>query len=599
MNFREEIQDMLRSCGLMTVIESNKTIFGIATIGLLIGKEEFQNIVFYDKETLRNKVLELLHLPYEQDIAVIALDLLPISIDMKMLVKIIDIVLKFDLEHIVTELSLFDDVSAGLREYQSYYPISSVEWINQLVASIFKTHGGKTLYNNDCGTGDFIMSMFNENIIHRAIGNAYNSQDSKIAEIRNYFSRRDFKITNENFFSTSILEDEKVDMVYCSYPIMYKYEKEDALKMIDSWNFNFPFNKRYSANLLWIIDALTHIKPDGIVVAFVANGVLFNGIDEEVRKYLVACNYIDTIITLPNGILPYTGASTSLIILRKNRVNHQSIRMIDASEIFTGHRRYKYFTQDNIAEILNLYLSDNHTGKSFDVPIDEIMLNDAYLGMNRYCTDTIENAVTLDSVTETIFRGYQLNAKELDNLTPDEGEETEYRIINISDIQAEGFVSSDLRPIKADDKKKYDKFLVEDRDIIITAKNTTIKSAIYRSNGDYKAVLSGNLIAIRVNQKKINPYYLKAFIDSESGDMAIKSIQTGTSIITINANGLKNMKISLLSTEEQETIGNEYKKNLELIIDLVERYKTAANYSNQIFEKGRKRTDNFNNEKIG
>ena len=50
------------------------------------------------------------------------------------------------------------------------------------------------------------------------------------------------------------------------------------------------------------------------------------------------------------------------------------------------------------------------------------------------------------------------------------------------------------------------------------------------------------------------------------------------------------MKISLLSIEEQEIIGNEYKKNLELIVDLVERYKTAASYSNQIFEKVRKRT---------
>lgn len=587
MNFREEVQNILRTKGI-GVVQANEAIFGIATIGLLIGKGEFRelayNIVVDDRNRLRDRVISSLSTSTEKEIALTAFDLIPTSIEGKILIDIIEIVFKFDLEHIVIELSLFD-TDAGLKEYNSYYPISSVEWVNQLVASIFKAHGGKTLYNNDCGTGDFIMDMLNKNIISRAIGNSYNYQDSKIAEIRQFVSKRDFKITNENWFATGILEDEKVDMVYCSYPLMYKYEKEDALPMVDSWKFNLQFNKKYSANLLWILDALNHIKPDGIVVAFVANGVLFNGIDEEVRRYLVACNYIDAIISLPNSILPYAGASTSLIILRKNRINHQSIRMIDASDIFTEHRRYKYFTQDNIAEILNLYFNENCTEKSIDVSLDEIMLNAAYLGMNRYCTDSIENAVALESVTDSIFRGYQLNAKELDNLTPEEGEETEYRIINISDIQAEGFVSSDLRPIKADDKKKYDKFVVEDGDIIITAKNTTIKSAIYRSNGDYKAVLSGNLIAIRVNQKKINPYYLKAFIDSESGDLAIKSIQTGTSIITINANSLKDMKISLLSTTEQEIIGNEYKKNLELIIDLAERYRSATNYSRQIFEE--------------
>lgn len=589
MNFREEIQDILRSKGYATVLESNKTIFAIATLGLFIGKEELLEIIINssmrDREDFEYRILSLITYEKEREIANFVFEFIPKSIDGRMLLHITEIVLKFDLEHIITELSIFDEVGVSSKEY---YPISSVEWVNQLVAGIFKAHGGKTLYNNDCGTGDFIMDMLNKNIVDRAVGNAFNYQDSKIAEIRQFISKRDFSIKNEDWFSNAILEDEKVDMAYCSYPIMYKYEKEDALKMINSWNFNFPFNKRYSANLLWIIDALTHIKPDGIVVAFVANGVLFNGIDEEVRKYLVTYNYIDAIISLPNGILPYAGASTSLIILRKNRINHQSIRMIDVTDIFTEHRRYRYFTQDNIAEILNMYLNDNHTEKAIDVSLDEIMTNDAYLGMNRYCTDDIENAVALDDVVDKIFRGYQLGAKELDNLTPDEGEETEYRIINISDIQAEGFVSSGLRPIKADDKKKYDKFLVEDGDIIITAKNTTIKSAIYRSNGDYKDVLSGNLIAIRVNQKKINPYYLKAFIDSKSGDMAIKSIQTGTSIITINANGLKDMKISLLSMEEQEAIGNEYKKNLDLIIELVEKYKTAANYSNHIFEEIRK-----------
>ncbi|MBQ2882512.1 MAG: N-6 DNA methylase [Alphaproteobacteria bacterium] len=593
MDFREGIQNILKIKGIGTVIEANKAIFGIATIGLLMGKDEFQKLAYSmivdDRKRLRNRAMFSLLADKERDIISTAFDLIPTSIDRKTLIEIIDIVLRFDLEHIVLELNLFDYVGAGLKEYQESYPMSSIEWINQLVADIFKLHGGKTLYNNDCATGDFIMGMLNKGLVDRAIGNTYNYQNSKIAEIKQYFSRKDFKVTNEKFFSTTILEGEKVDMVYCSYPLSMKYEKEEALQMVNSWNFNFPFNKKYSASLLWILDALNHIKPNGIVVALVTNGVLYNGIDDEVRKFLVVNNYIDTIITLPNGILPYTNASTSLIVLKKNRGDCCTIKMIDASKTYSEHRRYKFFEQEDIAQIVHLYENDNHTEKTFNVSLDEIMLNDAYLGMNRYCTDDIENAVVLDDVVDKIFRGYQLGAKELDNLTPDEGEETEYRIINISDIQAEGFVSSDLRPIKSDDKKKYDKFLVEDGDIIITAKNTTIKSAIYRSNGDYKAVLSGNLIAIRVNQKKINPYYLKAFIDSKSGDMAIKSIQTGTSIITINANGLKDMKISLLSMEEQEAIGNEYKKNLDLIIELVEKYKTAANYSNQIFEEIRKK----------
>ena len=146
-------------------------------------------------------------------------------------------------------------------------------------------------------------------------------------------------------------------------------------------------------------------------------------------------------------------------------------------------------------------------------------------------------------------------------------------------------MSDDLRQIRYDKTKKFDKFLVEDGDIIITAKNSTIKSAIYRSNGNYKDILSGNLIAIRVDKNKIDPYYLKAFIDSEVGALALKSIQTGTSIITITVNGLKEMKISLLPIEEQKTIGYEYKVNLEKMIDLMKQYKLAAMRSTHIYNE--------------
>ena len=594
MNFRSEIYNILRAKGVMiTTLETNKIIFSIATLGLFIGKEELLEIAInsstIERGYFEHRILSLLDYEEEREIANTVFKFIPETIDGRILIYVVEIVLKFDLKHIVLDLGIYD-YSVNNSDYKEY-SISTVQWINFLVAEIFRVHGGKSLLNNDCGTGDFVISMLNSGYAEKAIGIAHNKSDLSIIQIKKYFLNKDLEIRDENsFFSPALQGAEKVDMVYCTYPLIYKYEKEETIPMIYSWDFYFDFKKKYSANLLWMINALQSIKDDGIVVAFVANGTLFNGIDEDIRRYLVTNNYIDTIISLPKGILPYnSGVASSLVILKKNRYDNYSIRMIDASEFSTEHRRYKYFSNADMEYIVQLYTSDKHIGKSLYVSLNEIMLNDAYLGMNRYCTNPIENAVTLDSVTDKIFRGYQLNAKELDNLTPDDGEETEYRIINISDIQPEGFVSNNLNSIKADDKKKYDKFVVEDGDIIITAKNTTIKSAIYRKNENYKAVLSGNLIAIRVNPKKINPYYLKAFIDSEKGDMAIKSIQTGTSIITINANSLKDMKISLLSMSEQEIIGSEYKKNLDLIINLLEKYKIAVNHSNQIFDEVRKK----------
>lgn len=587
MNFRFEIQDMLRSKGIGNSLEINKAIFGIATIGLLIGKEKLDTfihdtLIMEDQTCFIQEVFSDISKEEDNNIARLAFMLIPNTWSGEIITRITDIILEFDLKHIILDLNICDYTMG------KDCPLSSVSWINELVIEILKIHGGKTLYNVDCGTGDFILEMFNNSNLERAIGHTYSEENFIISKIKAFFSVNKFDVVKSIFFTPALENNEKVDMIYNSYPLMLKYEREEIASMIDSWDFpiSFPFDfeKKYSANLLWILNSLQSIKLDGIVIALIPNGVLFNSIDTDIRKYLVENNYINTIISLPTGILPFTGVASSLIILKKNN-NHHSIKMIDATEISCIQRRGKIFTQEDIAYIVDLYKSERHTEKSFDVTLDEIVKNDFYLGIGRYYTYSLINPCTLGNVSRNIFRGYQINAKELDQISiENEEEDSEYRIINISDIRAEGFVSRVLKAVRIEDTRKFNKYCVKDGDIIITAKNTTIKSAIYRSHGNYKAILTGNLIAIRVNETKLNPYYLKAFLDSQQGESVIKSIQTGTSIITLNPNSLKEMKISLLDMSLQSEIAEEYMKNLNYIEDLLNKYNEAFDYSAKIFD---------------
>ena len=594
MNFRFEIQDMLRSKGIGNSLEINKAIFGIATIGLLIGKEKLNTfihdtLIMEDQTCFIQEVFSNISKEEDNNIARLAFMLIPNTWSGEIITRITDIILEFDLKHIILDLNICDYTMG------KDCPLSSVSWINGLVIEILKIHGGKTLYNVDCGTGDFILEMFNNSNLERAIGHTYSEENFIISKIKAFFSVNKFDVVKSNFFTPALENNEKVDMIYNSYPLMLKYEREEIASMIDSWDFpiSFPFDfeKKYSANLLWILNSLQSIKLDGIVIALIPNGVLFNSIDTDIRKYLVENNYINTIISLPTGILPFTGVASSLIILKKNN-NHHSIKMIDATEISCIQRRGKTFTQEDIAYIVDLYKSEGHTEKSFNVTLDEIVKNDFYLGIGRYYTYSLINPCTLGNVSRNIFRGYQINAKELDQISiENEEEDSEYRIINISDIRAEGFVSRVLKAVRIEDTRKFNKYCVKDGDIVITAKNTTIKSAIYRSYGNYKAILTGNLIAIRVNETKLNPYYLKAFFDSQQGESVIKSIQTGTSIITLNPNSLKEMKISLLDMSLQSEIAEEYIKNLNHIEDLLNKYNEAFDYSAKIFDTVIKQTE--------
>lgn len=588
MNFRIEIQDMLRSKGMNNSLEINKAIFGIASIGLLIGKEKLDTIIHdtlvkEDRTRFTQEVLSDISKEEDNNIARLAFMLIPNTWSGEIITRITDIILEFDLKHIILDLNIYDYAMG------KDCPLASVSWINELVIEILKVHGGKTLYNVDCGTSDFIFGMFQNSNIEKAIGQTYSEENYIISKIKALFTVYKFDVVKEKFFTPSLINDEKVDMAYNSYPLMLKYEKEEIISMIDSWSFPddtpLNFEKKYSANLLWIINSLQSIKPDGVVVALVPNGVLFNSIDTDIRKYLVENNYIDTIIFLPTGILPFSGVASSLVILKKNIPQCHSIKMIDATEISCLQRRGKTFTQEDIAYIVELYKSEGQTEKSFNVTLDEIVKNDFYLGFGRYCSYSLINPCQLGNVTRNIFRGYQINAKELDQISIDnEEEDSEYRIINISDIRAEGFVSRELKAVRIEDTRKFNKYCVKDGDIIITAKNTTIKSAIYRSNEKYKAILTGNLIAIRVNETKLNPYYLKAFLDSQQGESVIKSIQTGTSIITLNPNSLKEMKISLLDMSLQVKIADEYMKNLNMIEELLDKYNEAVTHSSKIFD---------------
>lgn len=583
MKSRSSIQEILRSKGINDLIETNKIIFGIAAIGLLIGKNKLDTVIhdslaMKDRTYFEHEILSEISNEEENEIARWAFMLISNVLDGDVIARITDIIQESDLKQVILNLNIYDYI------IWKDCPLTNVSWINELVIQILKIHGGKTLYNADCGTSDFIIEMFERSHIEKAIGNTHNEENFIISKIKRHFSGNQFDVRNTRLFVKALEKNEKVDMVYNAYPFKLKYEKEEIFPMISSWDLPFIPEKKYSADLLWIVNSLQSIKSNGIVVALVPNGVLFNSIDSNMRKYLVENNYIDTIICLPVGVLPFTGVASSLIILKKNGSQQKTVRMIDASGMAHTQRRGKIFTNEDIASIIELYKGEERTEKAFNVTLDEIKQNDFYLGINRYYTYSMINPYKLNDVTRSVFRGYQINAKELDEISIENDEESKYRIINISDIQAEGFVNKDLKPVRVEDTQKFDKYCVKDGDIIITAKNTTIKSAIYRDCGRYRAILTGNLIAIRVNEVKLNPYYLKAFLDSEQGKSVIKSIQTGTSIITLNSNALKSMKIPLLDMQAQVSIAEEYRKNLNLIEELLEKYNKAIDNSSKIYD---------------
>ena len=99
----------------------------------------------------------------------------------------------------------------------------------------------------------------------------------------------------------------------------------------------------------------------------------------------------------------------------------------------------------------------------------------------------------------------------------------------------------------------------------MTEKRQPDKIAVARVQEGQKILANRNLYVIELDEEKVNPYYLKAFFESEPGISLLKSIAVGTHIPTIGVDMLKNVMIPIPPLEEQRKIAEKYQATMDEI----------------------------------
>ena len=94
------------------------------------------------------------------------------------------------------------------------------------------------------------------------------------------------------------------------------------------------------------------------------------------------------------------------------------------------------------------------------------------------------------------------------------------------------------------------------------------------------------MIIVRPDTNKLNPTYLKMFLDSNIGQTSLKQIQKGSTIITINSKDLKNILVPMVSIAEQNKKAENF--NLKLT--------TIMSYKREIEKLERSLFDAFEND---
>ena len=308
-------------------------------------------------------------------------------------------------------------------------------------------------------------------------------------------------------------------------------------------------------------------KVSGISGAVGLNDLILNAREGDpaavfrMREKFVKKGFVEAVIALPSNLYSNTGIACSLLVLSRNNKN---IRMIDATEMVSVGRRQNVLSDENISKILELLNTDDDNSKL--VLGEEVAKNEYTLNPSRYLQKEmlIKNGVPFESVIKNITRGAQIKASVLDEIVSDEPTNMQYLMLaNLQD----GIISDDL-PYLKEMNPKYEKYCIKNGSLVISKNVSPVKMAIASVKEGNKILANGNLYVIELDEDKINPYFLKAYLESENGKAALSRVAVGATLLNLPVEGLKKITIPLPDLKSQKIIADKYYAKINEIKEL-------------------------------
>ena len=105
-------------------------------------------------------------------------------------------------------------------------------------------------------------------------------------------------------------------------------------------------------------------------------------------------------------------------------------------------------------------------------------------------------------------------------------------------------------------EEKQRKYVANKNDLVISKNAEPFKVALVEADN---LLVSSNLYKVEINTAKINPIYLKGYLESEGGQAELKKASSGGITTTLGVDALKKIQISCPALKEQEKVVKEYK----------------------------------------
>lgn len=223
----------------------------------------------------------------------------------------------------------------------------------------------RKVYDPACGSGSLLMQpiklLGKDNIKQGIFGQEKEPTIYNLCRVNMFLHNIEydkFSISQgDTLISPAHKDDEPFDVIVSNPPYSLKWEGDNNPLLINDERFAPAgvLAPKGKSDFAFIMHSLSWLSSDGTAAILCFPGIMYRGGDEQkIRKYLIDNNFIDAIIQLPSSLFFKTGIATTIMVLKKNKVD-TNILFVDASNEFIKVVNSNKLTDENIKNIMTYY----------------------------------------------------------------------------------------------------------------------------------------------------------------------------------------------------------------------------------------------------
>ena len=297
--------------------------------------------------------------------------------------------------------------SAGKSGGEFFTPQEVGELLARIVI-MDKTSVNK-VYDPACGSGGLLLKfakiLGKENVREGFFGQEINLTTYNLARINMFLHNinyNNFSIARgDTLIHPAHWNDEPFDAIVSNPPYGIRWAGKENPLLINDERFApagvlAPPSK---ADLAFTMHMLSWLSPKGTAAIVEFPGVLYRGgAEQKIRQYIIDNNFVDTVIQLPPGLFFGTSIATCIIVLKKNKLDNNTLFIDATNECVPNANKMKNATNnnklsdENINNIISLLKNRKSVeNKSYLATYNEIKENNYNISVNSYLKTNIKD----------------------------------------------------------------------------------------------------------------------------------------------------------------------------------------------------------------